>query len=271
MLNPVAALTRMQRLSGDYFLLALELPLEPGSIRPGQFFMLGLPRRGDSWDPLLNRPLSVLDVTAGPRPGVSEIEFLVKRVGRGTRLLAELGPGAAVFANGPLGSAFPEPEPGQRVVLVGGGVGMAPLFLAARRWQGRGSLVVFYGGRSLAELPLRDRFAGLPLDALHLASEDGTAGTRGLVTEPLAAYLAGQPVDAVHTCGPNPMMAAVSRLTEARGVATWVSLENRMACGIGVCLGCAVPIRRGSETEMLRVCREGPVFPSGQVSWNRLA
>ena len=270
MISSTATVVRLEPLPGKYFLISLELILAPEAVRPGQFFMLGLPSRGDSWDPLLNRPLSVMDVAAGSRPGTAEMVFLVKQVGRGTRLLAELKPGEAVFANGPLGSAFPEPEPGQRLALVGGGVGIAPLFLAARQWQLRSDLVVFYGGRSLAELPLRGRLAELRLESLHLVSEDGAVGTRGLVSEPLAAFLSRHRVDRLYACGPPPMMAVVGQLAEASGVPAWVSLESRMGCGIGVCLGCAVPIRRGGETGMLRVCREGPVFPAAQVEWNQL-
>jgi dihydroorotate dehydrogenase electron transfer subunit len=263
-----APVTRCDALSGGYFLLGVAAPEAAASTEPGQIFMLGLPRHGLSADPLLNRPLSVLDVPGG---AAGEVLFLVKQVGRGTRLLAGVRPGDALFVHGPLGGTFPEPPAGALVALAGGGVGIAPLYFFLRRWAPAARLVLFYGGRAAAELPLAPLLAPGAGADVRLVTEDGSLGGRGLVTEPLEHYLKQNPVDRIYCCGPNAMMAAVHRLGGRYGRPVWVSMENRMGCGMGVCLGCAIPVRDGDGTAMLRVCKDGPVFESSRVDWEAIA
>jgi len=185
-------------------------------------------------------------------------------MGRGTQLLAETRAGERVRLVGPLGAPFPMPRAGERALLVGGGTGIASLYELAHRARQRGAVEVLLGARSAADLMGRSDFAALGV-GLRVATEDGSAGARGLVTELLEAELAGA-ADAplVYACGPTPMMRRAAELAAAHGRRCVVSLENHMACGFGVCLGCAVP-RAGGGFAL--VCRDGPVLDAGAVAW----
>jgi dihydroorotate dehydrogenase electron transfer subunit len=240
--------------------LVLRVPGWPGFL-PGQFVMLSPGARGavERTDPLLPRPMAVYrtrDEAAGTR-----VEVLYQAVGRGTGLLAEAKPGDRVRIVGPLGRPFPPPE--GPTVLVGGGTGIASIYELAARSRGVTGLQIILGARS------RDGLLGLPdFEALGceltLTTEDGSAGEPGRVSDPLERLLAARAVESVYACGPTPMMARCAELAAEHGVRCLVSLENNMACGFGVCLGCAAP--RSSEGYAL-VCREGPVFEAGQIDW----
>jgi dihydroorotate dehydrogenase electron transfer subunit len=192
----------------------------------------------------------------------TEVEILYKVSGRGTALLRDAGPGDHVGMVGPLGEGFPPPTPGSVAVLVGGGTGVASLYELAAREAGNARLVVLLGARSASDLMGHADFAALPLE-LEVATEDGSAGERGLVTELLERRLTDPDVT-VYACGPTPMMRRAAELATARGARCLVSLENHMACGFGVCLGCAVPRRDGGYA---LVCREGPVLEATAVDW----
>jgi dihydroorotate dehydrogenase electron transfer subunit len=260
--------TDLHHLSGGYFLLQVHSPQQAQQVRPGHFFMLGMQHSDFSADPLLNRPISVLDVSRDPDGQPAVIHFLIKEVGRGTRLLARVRAGDNLLCHGPLGTTFPEPPPGADVALVGGGVGIAPLYFCARCWSGATDMAAFYGGRTAADLPLKDLLAATDLRHHLLLTEDGSLGQRGLVTEPLPEYLASKSGARVYCCGPNPMMKAVAQITRATDARLWVSMENRMGCGLGACLGCVMPVRQNGETTMVRICKEGPVFKGELIDWD---
>jgi dihydroorotate dehydrogenase electron transfer subunit len=244
--------------------LALRVAGWPG-FEPGQFVMLSPGARGGAErdDPLLPRPMAVYrERRAG---GGAEIEVLYKVAGRGTALLADARPGDRVRVLGPLGRGFPLPPDGARALLVGGGTGIASLYELAARAAARADVRVLLGARAAGDLMGRADFAALAGVALRVATEDGSEGHRGLVTELLAQELAdGDAV--VYACGPTPMMRAAACLAEGRR--TLVSLENPMACGFGVCLGCAAPLAGGGFG---LVCRDGPVFEAARVDWENLA
>ncbi len=212
---------------------------------PGQFAMLRGPW-GDA--PLLPRAISY----RGAGPGWAR--FLFRTGGPGTDRLARLVPGDEVAVAGPLGNAFP---PAKRPWLVAGGVGLPPLAFYQRRFGG----TLFWG------VPTASAAAGLAEKSWRLASDDGSLGVRGTVVDLVAASL-GELVndamapDAIMTCGPYPMMAALARLSAAREIPCFVSLEGKMACGIGVCCGCAHPATAGVY---VHVCEKGPVFPAHEV------
>ena len=193
-------------------------------------------------------------------------EILAKTVGRGTALLEQSLPGAIVDVLGPLGTNFPAPSAGTTDLLVAGGVGLPPLYMqatlaAAQHDVDRSEMI--YGGRDAPDLVLLDEMTAMGL-SLFLTTENGAVGEKGLVTRALAARLAehrGRPVR-VMSCGPNAMLWAVARLARDAGVPCFVSLEEQMACGIGVCLGCAVPAR---SRPYRYVCSNGPVFDAADV------
>ncbi len=239
--------------------LRLEVGAAWPASEPGQFVMLsaGSLPAAPRFDPLLPRPMAVF------RREAARLDVLYKVTGRGTALLAAARPGERVRVVGPLGRSFPPPEPGRRAVLVGGGTGIASLFdLAARA---RGPVAVLLGARSASDLMAVDEFRDLGVE-LRVATEDGSAGRRGLVTELLAEALEEGPAH-VYACGPTAMMRRAAGLAERAGAACTASLENRMACGFGVCLGCAVPRREGGYA---LVCRDGPVFGAESLRWDGL-
>jgi len=214
-------------------------------------------------DPLLPRAFSLMAVGPG---GTADV--LAKTVGRGTAMLERSLPGAHLNVLGPLGTAFPEPQADRVDLLVAGGVGMPPMYMQAA-WAARRGVAaqseVIYGGRGKADLVLLDDFRAMGV-GLHLTTEDGTAGGKGLVTAALERRLdavshLGRAVR-VMGCGPNGMLWAIARMAKARDVPCFISLEEQMACGIGVCLGCAIPAR---SRPFRYVCSNGPVFEASDV------
>jgi dihydroorotate dehydrogenase electron transfer subunit len=256
-----ARIAENRSLGGGYYVLRLGGCDSLSAANPGQFVMI----RGD-WerDPLLPRAFSLLSVGPG---GTADV--LAKTVGRGTALLERALPGARLSVLGPLGSAFPEPRADTVDLLVAGGVGLPPLYmqgqLAAERQLVRQSEML-YGGRGAPDLVLLAEMRALGLE-LHLTTEDGSVGTKGLVTAALEGRLDHHRARAprqlrVLGCGPNAMLWAVARMAKAREVPCFISLEEQMACGIGVCLGCAIPAR---SRPFRYVCSNGPVFDALDV------
>ena len=231
---------------------------------PGQFLHLLLP---DQTGLLLRRPYTIY------RRRPDEVEILFQVVGSGSGALAELPVGSEVKMIGPLGNSFRLPKEGQTAYLVGGGVGMASLFLLAERLAQCGSPPrVFIGARSAEYLLCRDDLESLGLD-IHIATDDGSDGYHGFVTDLFIDSFKKESVElsnpAVYTCGPKAMMEALSSFTTELQLPAQSALENRMGCAMGVCLGCVVPIQKGGEMEYERVCIEGPVFDSRRVLWSR--
>ncbi len=250
---------------GENLRLRLRVPGWPGFL-PGQFVMLspGARTSVERTDPLLPRPMAIF--RSRPGAGGAEVEILYRRVGRGTRLLAETLPGQKLRVVGPLGRPFEAPAPGERAVLVAGGTGIASVYELAARSHGAGRVEVLLGARSGADLMGEADFAALGV-SLQIATEDGSRGVRGLVTQLLERALAEPGAARVYTCGPRAMMERVAQLAAASGRACVVSLENHMACGFGVCLGCAAPLARGG---FALVCRDGPTFEAGAIAWGAL-
>lgn len=209
------------------------------SARPGQFYMV----RAWELDPPLSRPFSVFDLS---RDGIS---FLYAVRGRGTRLLSQLSPGDELTLFGPLGNGW-ERAPG-RVALVGGGLGIAPLYFTAKVF---GEVDLYLGFRGQPYLVEEFRQVAA---RLHVASESGEGGEKGLVTD----IFSPEGYSACYACGPRPMLAALGKACRRAGVPLFVSLEERMACGLGACLGCTVLTKDGPK----RVCRDGPVFRAEEV------
>ena len=259
-----------------YFELQLECPDLADSMSAGQFVNV---RVGDdqSSSLLLRRPFSSFDLLRDARGRATGISLLGHVVGAGTAWMARAEAGAKVSLHGPLGHAFIPPEDeGARILMVGGGIGLAPFLHAARQWGsakkgeggGQRDLVLLAGGRSQRDLTFLKRFTDAGTDLL-LATEDGTAGVKGLVTELLEAELealGGQPA-MVLTCGPWKMMAAVSALCESADQPVYACLEAVMACGYGVCNGCVTRVREADGWRYAKVCVEGTIFEGASVLW----
>lgn len=222
---------------------------------PGQFAQL---RIDGSADTFLRRPISIHYVDYEK----NEVWFLVQVKGAGTQWLASLQPGNLLNVVLPLGNGFTMPSDAQeRYLLVGGGVGVAPLLYMGRRIKDMGGEPVFLlGARSGADLLQQDLFASL--GQVYVTTEDGSLGEKGFVTQ--HSILQQQCFSRICVCGPKPMMVAVARYAHTAGIPCEVSLENMMACGVGACLCCVEDIE---EKGHVCVCKEGPVFDINQLKW----
>lgn len=208
---------------------------------PGQFYML----RAWERDPPLSRPMSVFSLEE------REISFLYEVRGRGTRLLSRLAAGDELTLLGPLGRGWERPP--RPLALVGGGTGIAPLHFAAQIYGGDAYLG-FRGKPYLVE-----RFADWCRE-VHVASETGEGGVKGVVTD---IFRPGD-YKACFACGPEAMLRELYRICKGNGLPLTVSLEERMACGVGACLGCTIVTAGGPK----RVCADGPVFPAEELGWD---
>jgi len=235
-------------------------------------------------DPLLSRPLGVYRILdAGGavlslKSGSSEfsgegLEFLYNVVGRGTTILSKMRPGDEINLLGPLGGGFPVPVDSdvKKTIMVGGGMGIVPFYLMATLLKGG---LFLFGARGAADAALTEDFSRLPCK-VEVTTEDGSLGTKGLVTELLARELSRESI--VYACGPPAMLKSVAAMTAKSASRCYVSLEKTMACGIGVCLGCAVKMRpedghwqegEGGGGKFKMVCSEGPVFDSSVIDWD---
>ncbi len=234
--------TRVVSVEADarYLLLTLEHPDLGKTFAPGQFVQV-VTRSEGVWDPFLLRPFSVMDEEVGL------LRLLILKRGRGSRWLFHRRPGDRVRVLGPLGRPFPVVS---RADLVGGGSGIAPLYFYARRFPDR-VVRLRVGFRTRPPSFLREAFRRLSV-SVEVTTEDGSAGTTGTV---LTGWAPKAPC--VLTCGPLPMMRGVVAASPGREV--WVSVEEVMGCGMGLCMGCAAPRREGGYW---RTCTDGPVFPA---------
>jgi NAD(P)H-flavin reductase len=222
----------------------------PPDPRPGQFYMLSAAEGwggGASERPYLPRAFSY--ARAEKETDGVRLAFLLEEVGPGTERLAGLDPGEGLAVVGPLGNGFEPASDGRRPLLVGGGIGTAPLLCLSDELD---HPTVMLGFRSAAHAAAEALFPG----EVQLATDDGSAGHDGLVTDLLAAELDSDPEGEVFACGPPPMLEAVRALCADRGVPAQLAMESGMACGFGACFGCVVPTREG----YVRLCVDGPVL-----------
>lgn len=246
--------TDNQRLHSNYVLLKLtaQAPLPP--MLPGQFAEI---RVDGSPTTFLRRPISIhfVDVER------NEVWFLIQLVGDGTKRLGEARKGDIINVVLPLGNGFTLPEkPSDKLLLVGGGVGTAPMLYLGEQLAKQGCKPTFLlGARSAGDLLQLEKFAAY--GDVYTTTEDGTHGERGYVTQ--HSILEQQRFEQIYACGPKPMMMAVARYAKSHEIACEVSLENKMACGVGACLCCVENTIEGH----LCVCKEGPVFNINQLLW----
>jgi NAD(P)H-flavin reductase len=257
----VAIVSGVERLGAYHLITALDR-FGPKDPRPGQFYMLaaasGWGGGGDE-RPYLPRAFSYARARA--EAGGVALDFLLEAIGPGTERLSELAPDEHLALVGPLGIGFRPPRDGTRALLVGGGIGAAPLMCwqeelsaagAGARAGGSSAAVVMLGFRTAAHAQAAALFGP---DA-QVVTDDGSVGRRALVTELLAAELDRDPRATVYACGPPPMLEAVRALCAERDVPAELAMESGMACGFGACFGCVVPTRNG----YVRLCVDGPVL-----------
>jgi dihydroorotate dehydrogenase electron transfer subunit len=234
------------------WLVWLDAPAIAELAKPGQFVMV---RCSEDHDPLLRRPLSIHKTD-----GSGGVALLFEVVGRGTEWLSERTSGELVDLVGPLGNGFSIQPSAKSVLLVAGGIGIAPLIFLAESARGIGKRVdVLPGAQTAALLYPRDQL--LQISIVDSSTDDGSVGTRGPVTSLIDSYI--DQADQVFACGPPAMYKAMAGLDCLKGKSVQVSLEGRMACGVGACYGCTVKTKRGLK----QVCHDGPVFELSDIIW----
>lgn len=242
-------------ISGKTWLMKIKAPDIARNSKPAQFVMLK-PTSEDSYDPLLRRAFAIADVEG-------DVVFVYYDVhGRGTRCLSDKKIGEQIDILGPLGhNLFPMDY--DSYIIIGGGIGFAGLtfFMKDLRDNGK-KFVAIYGARKREDLSMVEWIEQNGFDVLYY-TEDGSFGKKGLVTEDLERIIQENPSSALAVCGPSPMMKAVSKIAKKYDVPCYLSLETKMACGIGICIGCVV--REIKSDNYLRVCYEGPVFEASQI------
>jgi dihydroorotate dehydrogenase electron transfer subunit len=254
---------RTQRLSPSSHLVVFERPRGFPDAAPGQFISL---RVTSTITPLLRRPFSIMDLTE------TELHLLVKVVGKGSDILAHAPCGAEMDISGPLGGTV-FPSPGKRdVVFVAGGTGLAPMIFAARTSNRDGSIGradLIYGAECQEELLLslcEDDFS-----AVHAATIDGSCGYEGDAVALLEKIVAeGNACGGyLYSCGPAGMVRAIELRAAAGFTRHFTSLESMMACGVGACRGCIVPVKTGGKSVLRAICSDGTVFDASEIDWER--
>jgi len=272
-----------RRVAPHHFLMRLSSPAAARRARPGQFVHVRCRENGEYF-PLLRRPLSLFD--ADPAKGT--IDFIYKVVGSGTQVLSQARVGSRVDFLGPLGNPFTLPTDKRTCWLVGGGVGIPPLYLLAKWLLRRNRRVTaLLGARTKGWVICAKEFRALGIP-VRIATDDGSAGRRGSVVELLENAVSfprkresrfdprvredrfREDDITLYICGPTPMMAAAAAVARRRGIEAQVSLEERMGCAMGCCMGCVVEVRTEpvcAHARFQRVCTEGPVFPAEAIRW----
>ncbi len=256
-------------LAGNYYKLALSLPEIARRARPGQFVML---RVSNDYQPLLRRPFSIHSVNNGKTGhNKGQIEILYEAVGKGTEILSEKKPGEYLGVLGPLGNGFDLSAIRYPLsaILVGGGIGIAPLLFLAekitRKQKTKNSKPkVLIGAKTKGEILSKKEFVKLDL-SVKISTDDGSSGFKGKVTRLLKYLLSNinHKLSTIYACGPKPMLKEVAVISKQYNIPAQISLEEYMACGLGVCLGCMVKTKRGYRA----VCKDGPVFDSTKIIW----
>ncbi len=245
---------------GDYFLFTFYSPEIARQAQPGQFLMIKV---SENTQPLLRRPISLHNAEE------NQLQIFFQVAGTGTRLLSMKKPGESIDLLGPLGKGFSlQPElSGREIFCVGGGRGIAPLYYLARKLRSSGARpVIFYGGRSRTDLPLKNRLQTTGFEVL-VSTDDGSDGFPGLVTSLVEAELKKRQPAYLYACGPDPMMEKLAEICRRKNLEAQFSLESIMGCGFGACWGCVRKIRRNGQEKYLKVCQDGPVFPLEEIVW----
>ncbi|MCF8222194.1 MAG: dihydroorotate dehydrogenase electron transfer subunit [Bacteroidales bacterium] len=246
-------LLKNKRITRDYFVMDIVADQPLPDIMPGQFVQL---RVDNNRETFLRRPISVYDTDYAR----NTISLLIKEVGAGTRAMSQLSEGAVVNLVHPLGNSFTPGDRNSRSLLVGGGVGVAPMLMLGKYFKKSGLDFKFLLGYQSSEHVIqKERYE--QYGEVLISTDDGTMGHKGLVTSH-PGLLEGE-YDRIYCCGPEIMMKKVAGIARSAGKFCEVSLENTMACGYGVCLCCVVETDRGN----ICTCTEGPVFNINELKW----
>lgn len=234
----------------DVWKMVFHAPQIAAAAKPGQFVNV----QKTEGKTFLRRPFGIVD--ADTKAGT--VTIIYRLVGKGTHEMAAMKTGETISVEGPLGEGVFTTTPG-KALLVGGGVGLAPLIFLAKTLD---HPVVLVGGKTASET-FWTKFFEPYADTVYVTTDDGSLGIKGFAVQALPTIFAKHPIDRVSTCGPTVMMKTIAEASEKAGIACEVSMEKRMACGIGVCLGCTFESKVSGKR--YKVCADGPVFSAKEV------
>ena len=236
------------------------------SCRPGNFIAISV--GGDSSRMVLRRAFAISRTSESAQYG-GTVELIVAPLGAGSRWLASQSEGSVVDVITPLGTAFGIPTEPINALLIGGGYGSAPLFGLAEVLKSRDCRTDMLLGASVGEKIYAPMEGKRSVNSLQIFTEDGSVGEKGRVTSRLASIIAERSIDIIYSCGPMPMLRAITEITEACGVIHQCAVEEAMACGIGICMTCVLPVKDShGGISMKRSCIDGPVMDGSLVCWD---
>lgn len=254
---------------GTYHQLLLNIGEVVQNCKPGNFVAISV--GGENSGLILRRAFAISRISHRSDKGDGTMELIVAPHGSGSKWLCSQLEGASLDVVVPLGTAFGIPTEPAQALLIGGGYGSAPLFGLAEVLKSRGCRVDMILGASTATKIYAPIEGKRSVNSLKIYTEDGTAGTQGMVTDPIPSLIDEGAVDVIYSCGPMAMLAAISQITNAADIVHQCAVEESMACGIGVCMTCVLPVENGDgDVAMLRSCIDGPVMDGARVRWNQV-
>ena len=252
--------------AGQYHQIIINVGDLAALCKPGNFVAINV--GGDSSSMILRRAFAISRVSVNSTFG-GTMELIVAPHGQGSRWLCAQGEGAVLDIVAPLGTAFGIPTEAVPVLLVGGGYGSAPLFGLAEVLNARGCRVDMILGASTASKIYAPMEGKRAVNSMRIYTEDGSMGQAGRVTDPIPEIIRDLDIAVVYSCGPMPMLSAITKITDEFSVVHQCAVEEAMACGIGVCMTCVLPVENEDGTvSMLRSCIDGPVMDGSKVQWN---
>lgn len=246
-------------LNKKYYLMEIESEEFVKDARPGQFMMVKPQQYDYLFEPLLRRPFGICDIIG------SRFQILYVLIGKGTNLLSNIKSDTKIQFSSPVGNYF-KVQGEKKVVLAGGGVGIAPMLYWSKILKNSGiSVDIFYGGKTSEDILLIEEFNKY-CDKVFITTEDGSIGYKGLISDIYSEHVKNY--EKAYACGPKKMLEVLTKISVAGGVRIDVSLDERMACGMGACLGCLIYTKNHKgEVEQKRCCVEGPIFNGADIIW----
>ena len=236
------------------------------SVRPGNFVAISV--GGENSASILRRAFAIYRATDKGLLG-GTVELVVAPHGTGSKWLCSLNVGDFVDLIGPLGTAFGIPTTPANTMLIGGGYGSAPLFALAELLKNRGCRVDMVLGASTASKIYAPLEGKRSVSSLTLSTDDGTAGVHGQITESIPRLIREFNTEVIYSCGPMSMLSSINKIAQDFDLVHQCSVEESMACGIGVCMTCVVPVQVEDEIKMLRTCIDGPVMDGAKIIWDK--
>lgn len=228
--------------------------------KAGQFLEIKVSETGE---PFLRRPISIYNINKN----TGEVEFIFQVKGRGTELLSKIEIGKKIDIMGPLGYGTYKVQEYNNVAIIGGGIGIYPLYELTKQLKGKANLNVYLGFRDKSLVTCEKEFEEIGLNKLVVTTDDGSYKEKGFAIDFMKKDIKENKVDMIFACGPLPMLRAIRQYAIDNNIPCQISLEERMGCGIGACLGCAVKVISGEEPRFGHVCKEGPVFNAKDVEF----